>query len=56
MRALEEELGLKLLFRELGKRHAVYRRILPCFATDFVRLAVLSAFPGVALFPVRAFN
>jgi len=56
VRALEEELGLKLPVRELGKRHDVYRRILPCFAADFVRLAVLMAFPGVALFLVRAFN
>jgi tripartite ATP-independent transporter DctM subunit len=34
----------------------VYRRILPFVAADFTRLAVLTAFPGVTLFLVRAFN
>ena len=34
----------------------VYRRILPFVAADFVRLAVLTAFPSVTLSLVRAFN
>jgi C4-dicarboxylate transporter, DctM subunit len=34
----------------------VYRRILPFVAADFIRLAVLTAFPSVTLFLVRAFN
>jgi C4-dicarboxylate transporter DctM subunit len=34
----------------------VYRRVLPFVAADFIRLAVLTAFPGITLFLVRAFN
>ncbi len=34
----------------------VYRRILPFVAADFIRLAVLTAFPSVTLFLVRAFS
>jgi len=34
----------------------VYRRVLPFVAADFIRLAVLTAFPGVTLFLVRAFS
>jgi C4-dicarboxylate transporter, DctM subunit len=34
----------------------VYRRILPFVAADFIRLAVLTAFPGVTLYLVHAFN
>jgi len=30
----------------------VYRRVLPFVAADFIRLAVLTAFPGVTLFVV----
>ena len=34
----------------------VYRRVLPFVAADFIRLAVLTAFPSVTLFLVRAFR
>jgi len=34
----------------------VYRRVLPFVAADFIRLAVLTAFPGVTLFVVRALS
>jgi C4-dicarboxylate transporter DctM subunit len=34
----------------------VYRRVLPFVAADFIRLAVLTAFPGITLFLVRLLN